>query len=436
MALHQTARFGLAQQAVKGTAAAGWDVPYIRGRVLQHGMSPRYEMIDTAGEHTGVHSRSTALQSTPIRAGSIIDVSFRHRLYPSMVGLELIGLGFTAATSTISILTIDATGGTFTLTVSGQTTAAITYAVTLTAATIDTAIELLSTVGADGATVTGSNGGPYTITLNSSVTASTFTADGALLTGGAGTAVFSGWYYTHVFTLPAADNEGWLTGYSFIGESSGFGLVARDVRLSQLTFTADKTGIIVAGSGLGLAEADAAGTETFTPEVDAVLSQANGAFTLTSTDITAATLGTPRSHTLTLDNPLDDSEQELHTMNRATLSPTGKTVTGTIAGLVFSENIFKEMWWGGAGGTAVAIPYPVSTGFTYNWQSASNISTTAAVPYKLTFSIPIVQFEMAPFDLTSGGQVVYDCAYRMTDAISTSPISLTLVNDTPSYAGT
>ncbi len=58
-----------------------------------------------------------------------------------------------------------ATGGTFSLGYKGATTAPITYAVTLTAATVNTAFQGLSTVGAN-CTVTGSNGGPYTFTFS------------------------------------------------------------------------------------------------------------------------------------------------------------------------------------------------------------------------------------------------------------------------------
>lgn len=432
MALHQTARFGLAQQSAKGTAAVGITVPYIRGRVLQHGMSPRYEMIDTAGEHTGVHTRSTALQSTPIRAGSIIDVSFRHRLYPSMVGLELIGLGFSVSTSTTVILTIDATGGTFTMT-AGTTSGNL--AETISAADLKTALDALSGIGTS--TVTGSAGGPYTLVIDSSKTASTLTASGASLTGGASTATFSGWYYTHTFTLAAADSESWLSAYDFIGESGGFDRVVQDVRLSQLSFTADATGIIVAGSGLGIVMLDATG-QTFTAETDAVLSQANGSFTLTAVDSAsgAITTGTPRSSTLTVDRPLSEDEQELHTMNRATFASTGTTVTGTIAGLPFSETLFKQLNWGLTAGTAAVIPYPVTSAFTWNWRSSANISTAAAVPYICTFSVPIVQLDMQAVDVSGGGSVLFDIAWRMTDSISTAPITITLQNSIESYAGT
>lgn len=427
--LHQTGRFGLARQSAKGTAAAGVTVPFIRGRVQQHALNPRYDMIDTAGEHTGVHSRSTALQSTPIRSGSIVDVSFRHRLYPGMVGYGLIGLGFTPETSTTVILTVDATS--FTITVSGQTTASITTPET--AANVKTALDALSTVGTS--TVTGSSGGPYTITVDSSVTASTMTATP---TGGAASAVFTGWYYTHAFTIATAANEGWLTAYDYLGDAAtgDFDRIASDLRLSQLQFTADNTGIVVSGTGLARILANAAGTETFVAEVDAVLSQANGAFTLTSSDLTALTLGTPRAHTVTIDNPLDEGEQELHTMNRSTFSPTGKGVSGSITGLVFSENIFKEMYWGSAAGTAAVLPIPESTNLTWNWQSPGNISATAAVPYKCTFAIPIVQFMAQPFDVSGGGSILFDCQYSMIDALSSAPITITLQNDTASYSGT
>ncbi len=77
------------------------------------------------------------------------------------------------------------TGGTFTLSYKGQTTAPITYAVGLTAATINTAFQLLSTVSTN-CTVTGSAGGPYTFTFSGPLAAdmSPVTANNINLTGG------------------------------------------------------------------------------------------------------------------------------------------------------------------------------------------------------------------------------------------------------------
>ena len=423
--LYQTSKFALALQSAKGTAAT---TNFVNGRMQQHAMTPRFDVTDTAGEHIGAHTRSTALQSTPIRTGHLVDISFRQRLYPTLTGYALHGIGFTNTTSTTVTLTIDATGGTFTMTVSAQTTSALAF--DITAAAMETALELLSTVTA--ATVTGDPGGPFTVTVDSSVTAATMTADAGSLTGGGSTAVYTGWYYTHVFTLPTASSEGWITAYEYLGEAGGFDKIATDVRLSQMAFAADNTGIIVNGTGVGITDADAAGSETLTEEVNYQLSQANGSFLITSTDLTAATIGTPRGHTFTIDNPVDESEQQLHSFGRATFSPTGKAITGVMTGFQFSENAYSELVWGSAAGTAPLITIPEAQ-LTWNFQTPRFI--TGAIPYKATFDIAVAHVNIQPYDISAGGQILYDLNYEMVDSTSSAPVTITLQNDYASYAG-
>jgi hypothetical protein len=88
----------------------------------------------------------------------------------------------------LDIVTINGgpTGGTFTITVTrngaGVTTSALAY--NAAAATVQAAIQALSNVGSGNAAVTGSAGGPFTITFNDSLGAVTVTASGASLTGG------------------------------------------------------------------------------------------------------------------------------------------------------------------------------------------------------------------------------------------------------------
>lgn len=82
------------------------------------------------------------------------------------------------------------TGGTFTLTFNGQTTSAIAY--NASAATVEAALEALSTIGQGNVQVTGNAGGPWTVEFvgqlaNQNVAA--MTADGASLTGGTSPAV-------------------------------------------------------------------------------------------------------------------------------------------------------------------------------------------------------------------------------------------------------
>jgi hypothetical protein len=83
-----------------------------------------------------------------------------------------------------------ATSGNFTLSYKGQTTANIAYAPTLTAATVQTAYQLLSTV-LTNCTVSGPNGGPFVFTYTGPLATDTtaMTATNVSLTGGTPTIV-------------------------------------------------------------------------------------------------------------------------------------------------------------------------------------------------------------------------------------------------------
>lgn len=86
---------------------------------------------------------------------------------------------------TVQTVTIDATGGTFTLTYKGVATSAI--AENAAAATVQTALEGLSTIGTGKVTVTGSAGGPFTVTLSDSLGVHELLVLGTgSLTGGSG----------------------------------------------------------------------------------------------------------------------------------------------------------------------------------------------------------------------------------------------------------
>jgi hypothetical protein len=95
------------------------------------------------------------------------------------------GVYTSAGTSEVQTATITGgpTGGTFTLTYSGQTTAPIAF--NATGATVQTALEALSNLAPGDLVVTGGAGGPYIITFAASLGDVVLTtASGAGLTGG------------------------------------------------------------------------------------------------------------------------------------------------------------------------------------------------------------------------------------------------------------
>ncbi len=118
-----------------------------------------------------------------------IDATLKNRLV-KVVGDKLdnallVGVG--AATNEVQVVTVNGspTGGTFTLSFRGVATAGLAY--NAAAATVQTALQGLSTIGASNATVTGSAGGPYTVTFAAALgntAVDEIAADGASLTGG------------------------------------------------------------------------------------------------------------------------------------------------------------------------------------------------------------------------------------------------------------
>lgn len=107
---------------------------------------------------------------------------------------ELSGSGFARLMDYAAVVGVDEvnvvtitggpTGGTFTVTVNGQTTAGVAY--NASAGTLQTALEALSNVVPGDVSVTGSAGGPYTLTWAATFanTNMTVTSSGASLTGG------------------------------------------------------------------------------------------------------------------------------------------------------------------------------------------------------------------------------------------------------------
>jgi hypothetical protein len=121
----------------------------------------------------------------------IRDYDFRNvqdrSMFDVYMGTNIVADGANEA-QTVTI-TGTPTGGTFTLTWNGQTTAAIAY--NATAAAVQTALRALSNMPESGVTVSGGPGPgtAYTVTFTDSYNVAQMTASGASLTGGSSPAV-------------------------------------------------------------------------------------------------------------------------------------------------------------------------------------------------------------------------------------------------------
>lgn len=135
---------------------------------------------------------------TPGFAGTVHSARFLVTT-PVTTGSKATTLGFDISgeplgRAEVQTITVDATGGTFTVTYSGQTTAALAF--DITAANLQAALEGLSTIGSGNVTVTGGPGDaggntPYSVTFAGALAGTdvaAMTTNAGSLTGGAGTA--------------------------------------------------------------------------------------------------------------------------------------------------------------------------------------------------------------------------------------------------------
>lgn len=130
-----------------------------------------------------------------VYADHIVEAEDGHGVNVDGVKLKDGTLGVTnsaqAGTNEVQSITVDATGGTFTVTYSGQTTAALNW--NITAAALQTALAGLSSVGAGHVVVTGGPGAtaPLVCTFQGALGSTdlgAMTTGAGSLTGGAGTA--------------------------------------------------------------------------------------------------------------------------------------------------------------------------------------------------------------------------------------------------------
>lgn len=136
---------------------------------------------------------------------------------------------YAAVTNEVQTLTVTGgpTGGTFTITWSGQTTSSLAY--NATAAQVQTALEALSNIAPGDVVVTGNAGGPWTLTWGGTqlgedvaaptttesftggtspdITIATTTAGGAA-TASNGTQIFGGFLFTEVSFYPGTTKVG------------------------------------------------------------------------------------------------------------------------------------------------------------------------------------------------------------------------------------
>ena len=451
--LSLTSTMKLAKQASKGTPATAG---FMCGRFVRSEQQAIYEYIEAQGEHhCGVNLRPTLRKSLSRAGGYTVPLGAQGFLYPDVLGLVLLGLGFglnsaaVTVNETQTIVIADATGGTFTLSYSGQVTnPALPWNVT--ADGIAAALKALSNIGDNDVAVTGLGTAliPFTVTFQGALAgtnAALLVADDALLTGEVGdtptvtvaTGNDGGAATTaklHTGTIASRADAKWLTSLHSFGEGADlFTLRATDVRLEQLVIEASTRGVMATFAGLGIKEDAALGTETGVAENEAMLLPSKGACTINIGG--DAFTSSVRGLRFLISNPTDKNEQNLFALERSDLPSTGIECGFSATGLDVSYDVYRQLKWNGLAGVGPGVQAAFGD-ITFNFQAAELIGAGLdAVPYQFGVTIPRCEFRMGQFRAQGRELVRFDLAGLMVDDVNSfaHPITVSLTNGTASY---
>jgi hypothetical protein len=178
---------------VTGAPLVGTDTCYVTDALVQANIGLEYEEGEEISQKNGSGVVCLAYRAPDtLKQGTISDLqvcSPDPNIQKFFIGGDTIEIAAVAEVQTVTI-TGTPTGGTFTLTYSGQTTGTIAY--NAAAAAVLAALEALSNLAPGDVAVTGGPGPgtPYVVTFATALgNVVLMTADGALLTGGASPAV-------------------------------------------------------------------------------------------------------------------------------------------------------------------------------------------------------------------------------------------------------
>lgn len=239
--------------------------------------------------------------------------------------------------------------------------------------------------------------------------------------------------YEHVFTLADSESFLWYTAMERHGSvATGFERRAVDSRLKTLGINADTKQIECSLTGVGLVEGNAAASGlTRNDEASYKLLPSIGS--VTATVNSTALVSRVRGLTFELTNEFDEEEIALFETARADLPINGAGIQGAIQGIDVDFDTYKKVIRGGTSGTAPSLS-ALTGSLIYEYKSAVNIGVSTT-PYSLKIEMPSVEFRMPDEAIEANGQdqIRFDIEYMMIDNVTT-PITITLVNDTASYA--
>lgn len=415
----QQGQVGFGIQSVKGTAVAATRFARLRSGSL----SPRRELLIPDPEIGGNRDVPQAYLG-PISFAGGYEFYGRAEILALMFRAAFGSVASTtsAGTNEVQTVTISGTptGGTFTLTYRGQTTAAINY--NANSGAVQTALQALTTIGAGNATVSGGPGPatPYVVTFAGSLAAtsiSLLTATSSL-TGGTNPAVTvtettAGYPVkgTHVIT-PSDTTLPWLS----VEERLSYNLESfryTDAKVSRVRIESDANGYMMGQADLVALTQVAGFTAQATPTYDTSPMFQGSLITVYWNGVALPA----KSFNFEVTNNMEDDDFRLGSFTLGDITERRRMFKLGCTIRPENSSLWKEATYGGSGLTSPRAGVA-------SYGSLSVVCTTyenvqgASTPYTVSLTVPTAA--IAPFEMSPSGE----------DAIE-SDIEFTVLRDDP-----
>lgn len=362
-------------------------------------------------------------------------------LLRAALGTAIVGPAGTQEVNTLTKDTGSITGGTFTITYSAQTTAAIPY--NATASQVQAALEALSNIAPGDVIVTG---GPVPTTafvitfggtLNGTVAGAPVTVDDALLTG-----TTPGITVTQTTTGASVTGSGYLhtiipsdsSALPFLGieERIGAGLEVfhyTDAVVNTLHFECDANGYLMGTAGI-IARKQEAGVTPLTPaqvaaKIDETAMIVGTNITVTFNGVTLAA----KSFNFDLTNNFEDDDFRLGSFYMGDLTPKRREVTAGVTVRETSSSLWRQ---GSYGSSAATTPGGLITknGLVITMATYEALpGVTPTSTYMMTLSFPKAAIQPYTLDASGDDIIESDITFQILRPESYRPLMYAYVQN-------
>lgn len=252
-----------------------------------------------------------------------------------------------------------------------------------------------------------------------------------------GTGVTASGITTHKMVKSNAGDAPYITNYLRMGTGAGkWTRQIQNVRLSQLVLSLTRgEGATVRAQGMGLSETVIAeGGYTVNAEVNTQFVPFLGGLLWNTAVGSDYNFGLPREHVITIDRPIEEDDQRIHTYSRNDNQEMSFSMMGEMRGLDFSVDVYNELFYGGVGvlpGASLSVT-PVLSGLTFELNTSQMIPAASA-PYKCIINIPKCEIRALNFRAQGNDLIRADLRWRMIDDAATPPVRVEFTNNIASY---